>query len=172
MTTSKSSTREKFPLSPKKVWKKTIASVSLWAVLLFVLNFLLSIFTISAPEELQMISRFVSGGSFWLFIGICTLTYLYQRWYFRTYFYELTDDFVIIRKDPITPREITIPYERIQDVYMDQDIWDRIFGLYDIHLSSATVSSGMEAHIDGVEKEAAQGLRDALLETVQKKIKK
>jgi len=45
-------------------------------------------------------------------------------------------------------------------------------GLYDVHLSSATVSSGIEAHIDGVEKPAADGLRKIILEKVSEKIKK
>lgn len=100
------------------------------------------------------------------------LNYLYQRWYFAVYFYDLTPDFIRIRKGPITPREITIPYERIQDVYVDQDLLDRIFGLYDVHLSTATISSGMEAHIDGVEKQAAEGLRTIILETIKQKISK
>ncbi len=100
------------------------------------------------------------------------LTYLYERWYFAVYFYDLTPDFIQIKKGPITPREITIPYERIQDVYVDQDLFDRIFGLYDVHLSSATASSGMEAHIDGVEKQAAEGLRAILLETIKQRISK
>ena len=100
------------------------------------------------------------------------MTYLYERWYFAVYFYDLTPDFIQIKKGPITPREITIPYERIQDVYVDQDLFDRIFGLYDVHLSSATASSGMEAHIDGVEKQAAEGLRAILLETIKQRISK
>ena len=100
------------------------------------------------------------------------LVYKYQVWYFQVYFYDLTDDFIIIRKRVFTPREITIPYERVQDVYIDQDLLDRIMGLYDVHLSSATVSSGIEAHIDGVEKPAADGLRKIILEKVSEKIKK
>lgn len=67
---------------------------------------------------------------------------------------------------------IRFQHERIQDVYVDQDLLDRIFGLYDVHLSSATVSSGMEAHIDGVEKQAAEDLRNILLQTVQQRISK
>ena len=106
----------------------------------------------------------------WPLLGF--LVYLYQRWYYAVYFYDLTPDFIQIKKGPITPKEITIPYERIQDIYVDQDLLDRIFGLYDVHLSSATISSGMEAHIDGVEKSAADGLRKMLLETVQQKISK
>ena len=36
----------------------------------------------------------------------------------------------------------------------------------------ATITSGIEAHIDGVEKTAADGLKNQLLKTVQEKIKK
>ena len=93
-------------------------------------------------------------------------------WYYQVYYYELTDDFITIRKRVFTPTEITIPYERIQDVNVDQDILDRAYGLYDVHLTSATVSSAMEAHIDGVEKEAAGGLRDKILNKLQEKINK
>lgn len=93
---------------------------------------------------------------FGFLFSVILLTYLYQGWYFAVYFYDLTPDFIQIKKGPITPREITLPYERIQDVYVDQDLLDRIFGLYDVHLSSATISSGIEAHIDGLEKQAGK----------------
>lgn len=167
-----SKTREQFPLSDKKIMKKTIAStISLTILLLIswgIVAFVLGAGRVDA-------SGWLGAATFWSFIFLLVvilLIYLYQRWYFAVYFYDLTDNYIQIRKGPITPREITIPYERIQDVYIDQDILDRIFGLYDVHLSSATVSSGMEAHIDGVEKPAAEGLRSILLETVKRRISK
>lgn len=168
-----SRTREQFPLSTKKVLKKTLTGTIGWIVLLL---FFFIIFAVPAS--------FDSKGSAGSYIGMAALVllvliaivlaivYYYQKWYYATYFYDLTPDYIVIKKGPITPREITIPYERVQDVYVDQDILDRIFGLYDVHLSSATISSGMSAHIDGVEKEAADGLRAALLKTVSERIGK
>ncbi|MBU2579096.1 PH domain-containing protein, partial [Patescibacteria group bacterium] len=168
-----SKTREQFPLSPKKIIKKTIESTITYAILLFIIWGVLFFI----PGYTQAIVVWLGAASspfgiLVLFLVVILLIYLYQRWYFAVYFYDLTPDFIQIKKGPITPREITIPYERIQDVYVDQDILDRIFGLYDVHLSSATISSGMEAHIDGVEKEAAEGLRNLLLQTIQQKISK
>ena len=170
MTITQSQTRSQFPLSSKKIIKKTIAN-SLTIILILVVAGGMLVFNLSAVN---------SGVFSWLgsILGILLVillvfilaTYFYQRWYFATYFYELTADYVQIKKGPLTPREITVPYERIQDIYVDQDILDRIFGLYDVHLSSATVASGMEAHIDGVEKAAADSLRALLLKTVQQKI--
>lgn len=95
------------------------------------------------------------------------ITFIYEYFYFKTYFYDLTKEYVIIKKDPIAPREITIPYMKVQDVYVDQDLFDRIFDLYDVHLSTATVMSGMEAHIDGLKKTGADGIKNLLLEKIQ-----
>ena len=179
-----SKTREKYPLSTKKILKKTLAGTLGWTILLFVLYGFIAFFSIFNMMYKEVSSLGVSSSSSAVgnFFGVATfgifgflfliviLTYLYQKWYYDVYFYDLTDDYVIIKKGPITPHEITIPYERIQDVYVDQDILDRIFGLYDVHLSSATISSGMAAHIDGVEKQASDGLRGVLLEAVSRKI--
>ena len=169
MQIAQSKTREQFPLSYRKIIKKTIANTIAYAiVLLVIITFSLGS---AGQEAFSWIGMTVLGFFVLLFI-IFILTYLYQRWYFEVYFYDLTPDFIQIKKGPITPREITIPYERLQDVYVDQDLLDRIFGLYDVHLSSATASSGMEAHIDGVEKQSAEGLRSILLETVKQRISK
>ena len=172
MTLASSKTREQFPLSPKKIYKKTFTSTLGWAFLLLCVYAIafFSLITVGdqAARYLPVITIAVVG-----FLSIVVfLTFLYQKWYFEVYFYDLAHDYIVIRKNPITPKEITIPYERVQDVYMDQDLFDRFFGLYDVHLSSATVSSGMAAKIDGVEKEAADGLRALLLQKVQERISK
>lgn len=180
MAISTSKTREQFPLSPRKIIKKTVTS-SLGFVILFLILFggggiisrLSNLF--SSSGIIQIPGSLFSGA---LIIGLIVLflivgvNYLYQVLYFNSYFYDLTESFIVIKKGVITPREISIPYERVQDIYVDQDIWDRIFRLYDVHLSTATWTSGMEAHIDGVEKEVANGLRGVLLKTVGDKIHK
>ncbi|MFH0739662.1 MAG: PH domain-containing protein [bacterium] len=171
MKIAQSETRDKFPLSTKKVLKKTVMGTLVWAILLLIIW---GVFTFVSSTNSKIGGWFIIAtlGIFILLFLIILAVYLYQRWYYAVYFYDLTPDFIQIKKGPITPKEITIPYERIQDIYVDQDLLDRIFGLYDVHLSSATISSGMEAHIDGVEKSVADGLRKMLLETVQQKISK
>ncbi len=171
-----SKTREQFPLSTKKIIKKTISGVLLCLILPIVWGI---IFVFATGSSGQSALNYLDLGNLkavYILLGyiiLCfVLTYIYQRWYFSTYFYELTSEFIQIKKGPITPLEVTVPYERIQDIYVDQDLLDRIFGLYDVHISSATAYSGVTAHIDGVEKEAANGLRELLLETVREKISK
>lgn len=82
----------------------------------------------------------------------------------------MTENYIVIQKDFITPRQITVPYARIQDICVDQDLLDRIFGLYDVHLSSAAESFEIEAHIDGVQREIAVELKRLILEKVTAKM--
>jgi len=174
MAIEMSKTRGQFPLSTKKVLKKTLGASFAWIVVFAVIYFSFTGFFIALADQSGSLSRGVVGlftlGVFLFLALVVVINYLYQKWYYDVYYYDLNDDFIVIKKGPITPHEITIPYERIQDVYVDQDLLDRIFGLYDVHLSSATISSGMAAHIDGVEKAAADGLRDLLLKTVSMRI--
>jgi putative membrane protein len=171
MKIATSKTREQFPLSTKKIIKKTIRGTI--AILMFatLILFLIGIGFLSSGTR-SPLGFLTTATIITLVISfvISFLIYQYQRWYFAVYFYDLTPDYVQIKKGPITPREITIPYERIQDIYVDQDLLDRLFGIYDVHLSSATITSGFEAHIDGLEKQDAEGLRAVLLDTVKHKL--
>ncbi len=170
MQIATSPTREKFPLSYSKIIKKTISgSIGYSLLFLFSLIIFIPLFASLDPGQLPFGAGTFFGVIFFIVSLSVLITYFYQRWYFAVYYYELSTDYIVIKKGPITPKEITIPYERVQDVYVDQDIFDRIFGLYDVHLSSATFTSGMAAHIDGVEKAAAEGLRDELLAKVRSK---
>lgn len=148
-----------------------MAATGVWVSLLLIVCLPVVLIIAASAESVGLFIFGLLGLS--ILIGLLVaIVYCYQRWYYEVYFYDLTPDYIVIRKGPITPHEITIPYERVQDIYVDQDIHDRLFGIYDVHLSSATISSGMAAHIDGVEKPAADGLRDLLMKTVNERISK
>jgi membrane protein YdbS with pleckstrin-like domain len=179
MEIATSPTREKYPLSQKKIIKKTITSTIGWSFLLIFLLFIVFDIGVGIMSTTNQNPTAIIGllfatlyGFAFLLIVVALLSYLYQRWYFAVYFYDILDDYLVIKKGPIAPKEITIPWERIQDVYVDQDIFDRMFGLFDVHLSTATITSGMQAHIDGAEQQAANGLREVLLEKIRSRISK
>jgi membrane protein YdbS with pleckstrin-like domain len=104
---------------------------------------------------------------FWLAWAVWQ--WVYENKYFDAYFYDAREDVLVIRKGWITPRETNLPYEKLQDVYMDQDIFDRFFRLWDVHVSTATTMSGMEAHVDGVNEENAEAIRKLLLAKIKSK---
>ncbi len=171
-----SSFQQQYPLSPLKFWKKwlgiiprSIVSTFFWVVIFIILTtadnvstILLAYMGVRAPESVWF---YVSVG---IIIDILYLAgyAFYIIAYIRTYFYDMSDQFITIKKGVFAPAEIHVLYTKIQDVYVDQDILDRILGLYDVHIASATVTSGIEAHIDGVSATVAQGIRDTLLSKI------
>ena len=133
--------REKYPLESRKPLKKTIAGIRKF---IFIIIFI---------------------GIFLLFI---ILKYIYEVFYMKYYFYDLVGKNLIIKKGVFSRNEITLPINRLQDVYVDQDILDRILGLYDVHVSSATIISGNLSHIDGLNKENAQVIKNLILSGIHK----
>lgn len=176
MQFANSPTRDKYPLSHKKIIKKTISGslavfLGFGIFMFFVAEILFQSPISPAATSTDYPLGAIIEGFFVAVIVIWTIgIYIYQKWYFDTYFYDILPDHITIRKGVFTKREINLPYERIQDVYVDQDLFDRVLGLYDVHLSTATVSSVMEAHIDGVEQTSAQGLKNDLLGLLMEKI--
>lgn len=166
-----------YPLQFRKIWKKllalelspTAAGRKLWRQVLGTLVVLGAVYTligVTVPERqpgdfLRFLAPLVGMFATLLFLAVA-----YEWLYIWTYFYDLTDSFVKIRKGVLIRREITIPYSRIQDVYVDQDLLDHLLHLYDVYISSATEMSGVEAHIDGVNQESAAKVRDLILERV------
>lgn len=163
--------QSQYPLSPRKFWKKMIQKIvfgivifGILAVLIFVLTFLLFPSIMSSSSAAVVYPTVVT---LLAIVGISFAYVSYIQAYIRRYYYDATDSYVTIKKGVFAPAEIHIQYSKIQDVYVDQDILDRIMGLYDVHLASATVASGIEAHIDGVDQAGAEGLKNFLLQKLQ-----
>ncbi|MBN2014000.1 MAG: PH domain-containing protein [Candidatus Altiarchaeota archaeon] len=153
--------RTKYPLKKAKILKKTIQTLMF---LVPVAPFLLVGFFVSDAAVKGIIL-----GVLFMVLVLAALVYWYQSVYFEKYFYDLTGEGLIIQKGVFSTKQTIVPLNKIQDIYLDQDIFDRIFGLWDLHISSATTVSGFEAHIDGVSREDGMIMRNLLLgETVSK----
>jgi membrane protein YdbS with pleckstrin-like domain len=148
--------RTRFPLKKIKILKKTIGSL--------VGLIILSIVIIIALAGTMGVGGAILG--IFLFLILAAIVFVYQWFYFKNYFYDLTENGLVIRKGVIGSWSITLPPHKVQDVYLDQDLLDRIFGLHDLHLSTATDVSNREAHIDGLSREDAKELRAILLEWI------
>lgn len=156
------------PLHPLKFWKKIIEKI----VLLGILSVLLSL-ALLIPALLNGNSSDIFSLILWviiIYLVSMAIYATYVKYYIKYYFYDGGADFITIKKGVFAPTEIHVQYQKIQDVYVDQDILDRAMGLYDVHIASATVSSGIEAHIDGVDKETAERLKDFFLQKIKEKV--
>lgn len=152
------------PLSSRKFWKKIFEKV-LQIVAFFVIGLIYVNFAEDAQlrEESFLVIKF--GVIAVMLIG--AIYAIYVRVYIARYYYNCDGAFITIKKGVFAPTEIHVQYQKIQDVYVDQDIIDRIMGLYDVHIASATITSGIEAHIDGVEFDAAERIKNFLLGKIQ-----
>ncbi len=149
--------RDTYPLHQKKIIKKTVSTV-VGTVFLFGILGLCFFASALAWNPLVALACLAVG-----FPAYFILIYLYQKEYFRVYGYDLSERGLDIKKGVFFPNAITLPLEKISDVYVDQDIFDRIFGLYDLHFSSASLSSGNLSHIDGMDKKTTDSLRAFLM---------
>ena len=98
-----------------------------------------------------------------LLAAFCAVAWVYQRAYYNSYFYDLSSEGLVIRKGVFSSKKTIIPLSKMQDVYVDQDILDRVMGLYDLHISSASDVSGFEAHIDGIIQEYGAAMKELFL---------
>jgi len=166
-----------YPLQYRKIWKKLFVlefsysqeSQKMWRSIFVSLLALVGFYVVlglalPTRDDFEW-SRFMAPIIGLLVILIFSLIF-YQWLYIWTYFYDIDESFLKIRKGVIVRREITVPYNRIQDVYLDQDIMDHILHLYDLYISTATQSSINEAHIDGLNGERARKIRDLILAKV------
>lgn len=173
---------QNLPLSSKKIIKKTIARTIRWAWIFIPL--LIGLFaSLVMQGSLYSIQRFTNGqvtnqleimpGLKIILIGIILVilsviaVFIYEYFYYKLYYYEFTGDGAKIRKGVISQATGFVRYDRLQNIYVDQDILDRIFGLYDVHYETAGEISGFYSHVDGLNKENA----DKLVAFLEGKIK-
>ena len=168
--------RKTIPLRLRKILKKSFGSFikaffigGILTVAIF--YFLDSLDPTDSPATERMIYFCGRLLGVWLFIFFCFMFWkmIYEYIYYRMYYYDMDDLNVIIRKGVISKHEVTLPFSRITDVYVDQDVVDVFLGLFDVHISTPTVKSGEVAHIDGVNRVGAAELRRLILTQVNKK---
>jgi len=164
------SLRERIPLQKRKIAKKSIATELGTVVALGFVSIFIVLFLLAGREDLPTFLRSHALTIVFAWIGIvlallCWIPF-YQYLYFVTYFYDTEGDNLVIRKGVFAKRETVIPFSKMTDIYVDQDLLDVLFRLYDVHISTPTEQSGLRAHIDGVDRAGSTELRRLILERV------
>lgn len=155
-----STTCNKYPLEQRKIIKRIIQH---GFFNLAVLGFMFILVLRMLPDE----EKAYTLGPLILILILLPYNIVFSILYLRFYFYDLKEDRIIIRKGVISRREITLYYNKVQNVFVDQDWLDRLFGLYDVHIATADFQSSM-AHIDGVNKENSEIIKNIILEKIKR----
>jgi len=145
--------RETIPLQKVKIVKKSLGGIMVVLGICGMISFFGQVYTLL----------------WFVFVGfLVCLGPVWEYLYFNRYFYDIDEKNILIRKGILAQKEITLPFSRITDVYVDQDLLDFLFKIYDVHISTPTATSGMFAHIDGVNKEGSRQLRQMILDRINR----
>ena len=75
------------------------------------------------------------------FLLINGLNYIFSKMYYNNFSYVFSEKFVTIRYGILTRTKTTIPYSRIQNVAIHQNIRDRILNIYTVKIETAGSSA-------------------------------
>ena len=161
---------EQYPIKKIKILREVLGKI---IFLIFLSIFLLFIVKWNGGFE-QSISNKASDLIFSTIIVITFFVLLivdiiYEYLYIVNFKYFTDGKSLTIKKGIISRHEITLPFNRITDLYVDQGIIDRILGLNDLHFSSPTSTSGSAAHIAGLGKNDCDKVRSIILEFINER---
>ena len=83
------------------------------------------------------------------------------------YDYKVDHGHFFLSKGIFLKHKGSFPLSRITDIYTDRSVLDFVFGLWNVHVSTPTSSSGEFAHICGLTEKNAVALQRRLSELVQ-----
>jgi membrane protein YdbS with pleckstrin-like domain len=93
--------------------------------------------------------------------------FIYEWLYVLTYYYDVGETFLRIRKGVLIRREVSIPYGQIQNIEVDQDPMDHLLGLYDLHIATAAEKYILDPHIDGLSYRSCEKLREMIYKEIE-----
>ena len=138
------------------------------AIVIFIYNFLVRMLKGFWPVLLVIFLRSgqkQNGYEFWLnsviVIGGAASLILSIVSYFR-YYFHLEDDRLIIQKGVLNQTRINLPFERIQNIHLEQKVLHRLLNVVSIRIDSAG-SQGSEITIEALEREQAEAIRSYVL---------
>ena len=175
MQSSEIPLRKQYPIQKRKIFKRSFLSMSkalIGSAILVGITFFLIWLSVGGDEE-KFIDRIGLFHEPILVVGGILLVWIvwypiYQFLYFTSYYYDMNEYNLFIRKGVTSKREITIPLSKITDVYLEQDTFDIFLGLYDLYFSTPTTESLKFAHISGLNKKGARKIKSMILDHIHK----
>ncbi len=138
-------------------------------------NMLISFGALGILFAITLIATLISP--FFPILGLVLLVAIvvFEWWYFgeflKKFAFELRPDHFFSRKGVFKASYTMIRYERIQDIHINQSIFEMLFGLWNVSVFTATATGRGSENIPGLSKENAESLKTALFQKI-KKVKK
>lgn len=162
---------QNLPLSTKKIIKKTLPTIFPALILFSFLEVIIIIFakTLGSDFGNDAVALFsvylpIILPALWITISAGAIGYEY--FYYKLYYYNFENSSAEIKKGVVAVSTGIVRYNRIQNLYVDQDFLDRVLGLYDVHYETAGETSSFYSHVDGLDKKNSDKLLDFLKERI------
>lgn len=147
------------PLEKRFVYILIIETLLGWGIIQGGLWF--TFFLVDSPSKL--LSLFVA-----LAIGLCLLLALNLSWLKKAYQkrgFAIRENDISYKKGIVISKEITIPYKKIQQVSVTQNIIFKLANLYTLQLHSAAQDAG-NLQLSGLTREQAENLKSLILQHI------
>jgi membrane protein YdbS with pleckstrin-like domain len=151
--------RSNYPLSGSSPIAWTVPRV-----LFFIPIFLFSLFMMVADAN-SPIGYILLAAS----IVILALIVVLSFEFFKTISYAFTKTAFVIQRGVIQIDTVTIPVKNIQDVYVNQGLIDRLFGLYSVEMSTISMESKTYLKFSSFSQQDANNLRNLISKIISKK---
>lgn len=183
-------TEKKFPITAIWIFKQLMGSVVFFPIV-FIYFFMIGTANkagaSNASSELLMTILLI----YILFLSLgLVIPVIFRALQRANFHYSLEDFFIVIHQGIISKQNRNVPYGRIQGVYVNQGLFDRIFGLASLTFedySNGGISSmspggyvgkgkyreeaigfeGNKIHIPGLRKDDAEALKTIILQKVK-----
>lgn len=169
--------RKRFPLSKLSVAKRTAEITLPWFLPLLLLS-LFSFFiylTVIVAFGVQdnfgrnlTIAEYFAASIAAFSLLIIYYTFIKQSQNFADYFYNFTENFIIIKKGAPLREEIIIPYSLVKDAFLNQNYLGKILQIYDLSIIPE-VTVPLDINIYGFNKQNAEDLKTFLLQAAKEK---
>lgn len=128
------------------------------------------------PISIPLMFEGVVGGGLVFFLFFLALVWSFfiplpfAHWSYENYKYELQKERIYIERGIIWKRQVSIPYERVQNVDVIRGPLARMFSLSDLQIQTAGAGVVIgEGRIPGITVEEANKLREEILSKVSGK---
>ena len=99
----------------------------------------------------------------WASVGAAGLTIIATTLLYMTFRYGVVGDQLVVRQGILFRKMRTVPIGRIQNIHLERDVLNRMFGVSEVRIETAGSGSEPEIHLPAVGRREAESFRTDLL---------
>jgi membrane protein YdbS with pleckstrin-like domain len=155
--------RSLYPIQKIKIFEKTISTTIKAGVLITLLCIIAQLFiNVDSPQYDSRVLPSLTGIAVLMLFLVFISKLAYEAQYYKNYQYSDNDEILTLKKGVFSQSALTIPYRKVENIYVDRSLFDRVFNMWDVRISTAG-STGMIIHIHGLNTQNATNIRNLFI---------